>query len=217
MLAKIAQICVPTRHAWPTPTPPARVGRPFFTQPPAMDQEPNPWQTLTSAVVYDNPWIAVRHEDVRNPSGGLGIYGVVSFKNQAIGVVPVDDQGNTYLVGQYRYTLNEYTWEIPEGGGPLGTDPLEAAQRELREETGFAAARWTLIARMHTSNSVTDEEAFIYLAQELTAGESEPEETEQLRVKKLPLAQAVDMVMDSQITDSMSAYGLLKVARLLGV
>lgn len=177
----------------------------------------NPWQTLSSEAVYDNPWIHVREDQIINPSGGKGIYGVVSFKNKAIGIVPLDAQNNTWLVGQYRYTLNEYSWEIPEGGGPTGEAPLATAQRELQEETGITALDWQLIARMHTSNSVTDEEAFIFLAKDLQYGISNPEETEKLTIKKLPLADAVAMAMNNQITDSMSVYGLLKVARMMGI
>src|SRR5690349_10870140 len=109
--------------------------------------EKNPWTTLSSRPIYDNRWINVREDQVLNPSGGPGIYGVVSFKNKAIGIVPVDADGNTWLVGQYRYTLNEYSWEIPMGGGPNEQDPLLSAQRELQEETGFTATRWTRLQR----------------------------------------------------------------------
>jgi ADP-ribose pyrophosphatase len=174
----------------------------------------NPWQTINSEVVYDNKWIQVRHEEVINPSGGAGIYGVVHYKNKAIGIIPVDNEGFTYLVGQYRYPLKSYSWEIPEGGGPLGDDILAAAQRELKEETGLLAARWTNIARAHLSNSVSDEEGFIFLAEDLTQAEQEPEETEQLVVKKILLTEAIEMVMNGQITDSLSVIGLLKVAKL---
>ena len=174
----------------------------------------NPWQTQSSRVVYDNKWIEVRHEEVTNPSGGAGIYGVVHYKNKAIGIIPVDNEGFTYLVGQYRYPLNEYSWEIPEGGGPLGDDVLEAAKRELKEETGLLAGRWTNIARVHLSNSVGDEEGFIFLAEDLTQAEQEPEETEQLIVQKILLTDALELVMQSKITDSLSVMGLLKVARL---
>jgi 8-oxo-dGTP pyrophosphatase MutT (NUDIX family) len=177
----------------------------------------NPWKTLSSKPVYSNPWIAVREEQVINPSGGEGIYGVVSMKNLAIGIVPVDADGYTYLVGQYRYTLNEYTWEIPEGGCPMGTDPLDTAKRELKEETGYTANKWTKLSRIHTSNSVTDEVGFLYLAEELTAGESMPEETEKLSVRKVHLKEAIEMVMRSEITDSMSTTALLMVARLRGI
>ncbi|WP_080057536.1 NUDIX domain-containing protein [Spirosoma aerolatum] len=182
-----------------------------------METTENPWQTLNSSVKYENPWLTIRHEEVITPAGTPGIYGVVSFKNKAIGVVPIDSEGNTYLVGQYRYALNEYSWEIPEGGCPIGTDPLDSAKRELKEETGLEAAKWTKIARIHTSNSATDEEGFLYIAEELVQGEHEPEETEDLRVWKLPLAEAVNMVMSSQITDSLSVSGLLIVARLRGI
>ena len=183
--------------------------------PPFIDENHNPWQTLTSEVKYQNPWISVREDVVLNPTGGRGIYGVVTMKNKALGIVPVDAEGNTWLVGQYRYALNEYSWEIPMGGGPVALNILESAQRELREETGLTAARWTRIARLHTSNSVTDEEGFVFLAEELTMGEVEPEETEDLRLWKLPLAEAVQMVMDDRITDGVSVAGLLKAEKVL--
>jgi 8-oxo-dGTP pyrophosphatase MutT (NUDIX family) len=182
-----------------------------------MEEHENPWQTLSSRTVYENPWISIRHEEVINPGGGTGIYGVVHMKNTATGVVPIDAEGYTYLVGQYRYTLNEYSWEIPEGGSPEGADPLESAKRELREETGFSAAKWTNLSRIHTSNSVTDEAGFIYLAEELTAGDTAPEETEDLKVWRLPLKEAVQLVMNNRITDSISIVGLLKAARLKGI
>ncbi|ALI98112.1 NUDIX domain-containing protein [Rufibacter tibetensis] len=175
----------------------------------------NPWTTLESTPIYSNPWISVREEQVINPGGGRGIYGVVSMKNKAIGIIPIDDEGNTWLVGQYRYTVNEYSWEIPMGGGPIGIDPLESAKRELKEETGFTAAEWTNIGRIHTSNSVTDEEGFIFLAEDLTAGETEFEETEDLKIWKLPLHEAVRMAMDSEITDAISIAGLLKAEKIL--
>jgi 8-oxo-dGTP pyrophosphatase MutT (NUDIX family) len=183
----------------------------------APEGHENPWRTLSSRQVYDNPWISVREDKVINPSGKEGIYGVVSFKNIAIGIVPVDEEGFTYLVGQYRYPLDEYSWEIPEGGGPRGTDVLESAKRELKEETGLTAARWTSLCRIHTSNSVTSEEGFIFLAEELTKGPSAPEETEDITVKRVSLREAVRMVMDNEITDSMSIAGILKAARLKGL
>jgi 8-oxo-dGTP pyrophosphatase MutT (NUDIX family) len=181
-----------------------------------MEQHPNPWKTLSTRPLYDNPWIGVREDQVINPKGGKGIYGVVHFKNKAIGIIPVDEEGYTWLVGQYRYALEEYCWEIPMGGGPLAIDILESAKRELREETGFTAARWTMIARIHTSNSVTDEEGFVFLAEDLTPGETAPEETEDLVVRKVHLREAVAMAMDNRITDSISVAGLLKAARLKG-
>ena len=186
-----------------------------LSPPPIIDESHNPWQTQSSDVKYQNPWISVREDVVLNPGGGQGIYGVVTMKNKALGIVPVDAEGNTWLVGQYRYPLSEYSWEIPMGGGPVELDILESAQRELREETGLMATRWTRIARLHTSNSVTDEEGFVFLAEGLTMGEVEPEETEDLRLWKLPLAEAVRMVMDDRITDSVSVAGLLKAEKVL--
>ncbi len=170
----------------------------------------NPWQTIRINPVYDNPWIHVTHREVINPSGGNGIYGVVHFKNVAIGIVPLDEDGNTWLVGQYRYPLERYSWEIPEGGGPLARPTLESAQRELLEETGLTANRWTPLLEMHLSNSVTDEYGVVYIAQELTAGEAQPEEYEQLILRKLPFSEALDMVMEGKITDSLSVAALLK-------
>ncbi len=177
----------------------------------------NPWQKLTSKVIYDNPWITVREDNVINPGGGNGIYGTVHFKNIAIGIVPVDEEDFTWLVGQYRYPLDVFSWEIPEGGGPLDVDPLHSAQRELKEETGILADNWEKIITIHTSNSVTNEMGHIYMATGLRFGEAEPEESEgDLRVMRIHLRDAVEMVMDNRITDSLSMTGLLKVARLRG-
>lgn len=178
----------------------------------------NPWTTLSTTLVYDNGWIIVSKHDVINPAGGKGVYGKVHFKNKAIGIIPIDKEGNTWLVGQFRYTLNEYSWEIPEGGGPVDIPPLESAKRELKEETGLTAKRWQLLMRLHNSNSVTDEEAFIFVAEELEQGTAELEDSEaDLIVKKLPLAKAVEMVMNGEITDSMSVAGILKVARVKNI
>jgi 8-oxo-dGTP pyrophosphatase MutT (NUDIX family) len=175
----------------------------------------NPWTTLSGEEKYDNRWINVTEFHVLNPSGGRGIYGKVHFKNKAIGIIPLDEEGNTWLVGQYRYTLNEFHWEIPEGGAPLNELPIEAAKRELKEETGLSAKKWSTLSRLHTSNSVTDEEGFVFLAEDLEAGESQLEDTEaDLRVWKLPLKDAIEMVTNGEITDSMSVIGLLTLARL---
>lgn len=179
--------------------------------------EGNPWKTKSAKEVYANPWIRIEHHEVVNPSGGDGIYGVVCFQNLAIGVVPVDAEMNTYLVGQFRYTLNQYSWEIPEGGGPKGEEPIETARRELLEETGLIARTWTMLCPIHTSNSVTDEAGFVFMAQDLEQGESEPEETEDLLVWKLPLAEAIAMVERGEITDSLSVAGLLMAGRKLGI
>ncbi len=178
----------------------------------------NPWKTLSSREIYSNRWISVAEHQVINPGGGKGIYGKVSFKHLAVGIIPVDDELNTWLVGQYRYTLNTYSWEIPEGGGHPDEEPIIAAQRELAEETGLTARSWEFLLAIHTSNSVTDELGHIYLARDLTAGTPNPEESESdLKIKRLPLSEAVEMVMDGQITDSLSVAGLLKAARILNL
>ena len=170
----------------------------------------NPWKKISDKLIYDNPWISLTEFQVITPAGKEGIYGKVHFKNIAIGVIALDENNNTYLVGQYRFVLDAYSWEIPEGGCPEGTNYLEAAQRELKEETGFTANTWTEILRMDVSNSVSDELAIIYVAQDLIAGESEPEDTEQLIVQKMPFSQAVQWVMEGKITDSISVAAILK-------
>ena len=178
----------------------------------------NPWKTLSGEEKYDNPWINVTEYQVINPGGGKGIYGKVHFKNTAIGVLPLDNDMNTWLVGQFRYTLNEWSWEIPEGGGPLGQSPLEAAKRELLEETGLRANKWTEVLKFHTSNSVTDETGYAFLAEDLSQGEKNLEETEaDMKVWKLPLKEAIQMAMDGRITDSISVMTLLLVGRLKGI
>jgi 8-oxo-dGTP pyrophosphatase MutT (NUDIX family) len=178
----------------------------------------NPWTTVSSELKYDNAWINVTEHQVLNPAGGKGIYGKVHFKNKAIGIIPMDKDGSTWLVGQHRYPLNEWSWEIPEGGGPIEGSVLESAKRELKEETGLAAKTWAEILRTHLSNSVSDEEGFIFLAEELEHGDSELEETEaDLKIWKLPFSQALEMVMTGKITDSLSVMGILKVARIKNI
>ncbi len=175
----------------------------------------NPWKTVSEKEVYDNKWIKLTEYQVINPSGNPGIYGKVHFKNIAIGIIPLDEELNTYLVGQYRYALGQYSWEIPEGGGPLGTDALESAKRELLEETGLKASEWIEIQRMHLSNSVSDELSIIYLARGLEQFEPEPEDTEQLIVNKIPFNEAYNMVCNGEITDSAAVAGILKVKLML--
>lgn len=177
--------------------------------------EANPWIINAEKLVYNNPWISLTEFDVINPGGGKGIYGKVHFKNVAVGVLVLDQDLNTYLVGQFRFTLNAYSWEMPEGGCLVGSDTLESAKRELLEETGLVAKDWTLLFQMHLSNSVSDELAVIYLARDLQQFEPEPEETEQLQVKKIPFAEMLDMVETGQITDSMTVAAVYKVQLLL--
>ena len=177
--------------------------------------EENPWKITSEKDIYDNPWINLTEYQVINPSGNPGIYGKVHFKNLAIGVLPLDDELKTYLVGQYRFTLNQYSWEMPEGGGPLSIDPLESAKRELLEETGLKADSWTEIQRLHLSNSVSDEYSILYLARDLKQFEAEPEDTEQLIVKKLPFEEVYQMVCRNEITDAMTVAAVLKVKLFL--
>lgn len=180
-----------------------------------MNEQHNPWQVLGQKEIYDNKWIRVTEFDVINPSGGKGIYGKVHFKNLAIGIIPLDDELNTYLVGQYRFTLNQYSWEIPEGGGPHGIDILDSAKRELLEETGLVAEEWTKLMDFHLSNSVCDEHGGIFMARKLKQLQAMPEETEQLVVRKLPFEEAYQMVENGIITDSLAVAAILKVKILL--
>lgn len=178
------------------------------------EHDANPWQTLASREIYSNPWIAVREDSVVRPDGAFGIYGVVHMQNKAVAVVPIDAEGYIYLVGQYRYTLNCYSWELPEGGCAAEDNEATeaAARRELLEETGLQAACWQLLGRAHLSNSVTDEEAFLYLATDLTQGKAQPEGTEKLQIKRVPFAQALQMVLDGEITDGLSIIGITRYA-----
>ena len=173
------------------------------------------WRQLGVKEIYENPWIKVTHETVKTPNNTDGIYGVVHFKSRAVGILPVDDEGYTWLVKQSRYPLNQYTWEIPEGGAPIDESPLLAAQRELREETGLSANKWEPWLRLHLSNSVTDEEAIVYLATELSPGEMALEDTEDIQVSYMPLQQAINMAINGEITDAISVCALLKASKLL--
>ena len=171
----------------------------------------NNWIKLGTTHQYDNPWISVTEDQVINPAGSKGIYGIVHFKNLAIGVIPMDREGNIYMVGQYRYVTGKYSLEIPEGGGPIGIDPLDSAKRELKEETGLQAKNWEKLFEMDLSNSVTDERAIVYLATDLEQGEPDPEETEVLSVSKIHLTEAYQMVLDGKITDSITIAALFKM------
>jgi 8-oxo-dGTP pyrophosphatase MutT (NUDIX family) len=181
----------------------------------ARDPRRNPWTTLGSRPIYENPWIAVREDRVLRPDGQPGIYGVVHFRHLAIGVVALHADGDAVLVGQHRYPLGEYSWEIPEGGGEMDATPLEGARRELREETGLTAATWTYLGAAHLSNSATDEVGYLFLAEDLTEGDAEPEGTEELRVRRVPFARAVEMALTGEITDALSVIGLLRAEHYL--
>jgi len=180
-----------------------------------MDENINPWRILSEKNVYDNAWISVTEFDVLNPNGGKGIYGKIHFKKIAVGALPLDEDLNTYLVGQFRFPLNQYSWEIPEGGAELTESPLDSAKRELLEETGLIATEWKEIVTLHLSNSVSDEIAVIFLAQKLEQRSAMPEETEELIVKKIPFEEAYQMVTEGRITDAMSVAAIQKVKLML--
>jgi 8-oxo-dGTP pyrophosphatase MutT (NUDIX family) len=184
----------------------------------AMTDEPEdvvrsgPWARRSRTVAYANPWLTVWHDDVTRPDGKPGIYGVAHFANLAAGVVVLDADDRVLLVGQHRYTLDAYSWEIPEGGVPDGEDPLDGARRELREETGVEAAECHELARLHLSNSVTDEAAILFLATGVTHGAADPDGTEELTVRWVPFTEALAMTLDGRITDAMSVVAIQRVA-----
>jgi len=174
----------------------------------------NPWKPQSSKKIFENPWFSLHEEKVINPGGGLSHYGKINFKNLAIGIIPLDENNNTWLVGQYRHVPDYYSWEIPMGGGPLDIDPLESAKRELKEETGLIANDWQELMKLHTSNSVTDERGLVYVAKDLTQGETAFEETEDIVIQKLPLEEAIERSLSGEITDAISVAGLLKLAQI---
>ena len=176
------------------------------------EQRQSPWRRASRRVAYENPWITVWHDDVTRPAGSPGIYGVVHFNSLAVGIVPIDEHDEVTLVGQYRYVLDAWSWEIPEGGVPFAEDPLEGARRELREETGLEARNWRELGRFHLSNSVSDEAAVTYLATGLSPGDAAPDETEALEIQRVPFKEAVAMTLDGRITDALSVLGLQAVA-----
>lgn len=180
-----------------------------------MTEHKGPWRIISWHKPYSNPWIEVTHHDVIDPSGRPGTYGTVHFKNRALAILPIDDEGYTWLVGQYRFPLGRYSWEIPEGGGLLTEDPLEAAKRELREECGLSATHWERILEMDLSNSVTDESSISYLARGITHGDAQPDSTEALQVRRLPFTDVYQMVLTGEITDTLSVATILK-AKALG-
>ncbi len=178
------------------------------------DPTESPWRRRSRSLVYENAWLSVLHDEVDRPDGQPGIYGVIHFQNHAVAIVAIDAEDRVVLVGQWRYTLDGYSWELPEGGVPSDEAPLAGAQRELREETGLQAATWREVARIAVSNSVTDELGTIFLATDLVQGEAAPDGTEQLRRRWVAFDEALAMIDDGRITDLMSIAGLERVGRL---
>ena len=175
----------------------------------------NPWTKLSGEVKYENPWIKVTEDKVKNPAGNDGIYGVVHFKTHAIAIIPLDENNNTWIVCQYRYPLHSYEWEVVEGGCPEGTSPIETAKRELIEEVGLKAEHFEMILEMQLSNSTTDELSYTYLARGLSYVGEEPEEDEQLAIRKLPFEEVYQMVLRGEIRDGLSVGSILKAKLLL--
>jgi 8-oxo-dGTP pyrophosphatase MutT (NUDIX family) len=186
-----------------------RAGRYHGAMPTA---ESNPWRRVSRRVAYDNPWISILHDDVVRPDGQPGIYGVVHFKHLAIGVVPMDAQDRVLLVGQWRYTMDHYSWEIPEGGGDFDEDPEAAARRELVEETGYRDGNWHEICRAELSNSVSDEITILFVATDLVEGPAAPEGTEQIQMRWVPFDECLAMIERGEIADAMSILALWKLA-----
>jgi len=172
----------------------------------------SPWLRRSRRVAYENPWITVFHDEVVRPDGEPGIYGVVHFATLAVAVVALDADDRIVLVGQFRYTLDAYSWEIPEGGVAADEDPLDGARRELREETGLEADSWTELGRVHVSNSISDEAGVLYLATGLRAGDPDPDGTEELQVRWVPFDEALTMAVDGRITDILSIAAIQRVA-----
>jgi len=171
-----------------------------------------PWTRRSRRVAYDNPWITVWHDDVARPDGSPGIYGVVHFANLAVGAVVLDDDDRVLLVGQHRYTLDEYSWELPEGGVPDGESTLEGARREVREETGVEADGWREIVRFHLSNSISDEAGVLFAAHATSHGAPSPEPSEDLAIRWVGFDEALAMTTDGRITDAMTIMGLQRLA-----
>ncbi len=175
----------------------------------------NPWTTKSSRMVYETPWLRVIEDRVVRPDGADGIYSYIETRF-AVGVVALTPANEVYLVGQYRYPTREYSWEIVEGGTEPGEAPLTCIQRELQEEAGLCAAKWTpLGGEIHFSNCISAERGFLFLAEGLEETEASPEGTEVLEVRRVALDDAVAMVHRGEIKDVFSIIGLLRAQDLV--
>lgn len=175
------------------------------------DDFTNPWIVKSKELIYESAWIKLHKHDVINPAGNPALYSYVEFKHLAIGIVPLDENNYTWLVGQFRYPTNCYSWEIIEGGGKMGVDPIESAKRELKEEAGIVAKNYRELLRLHLSNSATDELAIIYIATDLSFENAEPEESELLQLKKVHISEAYEMCLRGEITDAMSVAAIYRI------
>jgi 8-oxo-dGTP pyrophosphatase MutT (NUDIX family) len=175
----------------------------------SWDEDTNPWTEHGQGLRYENPWFAVYDHDVTHPGGARSMYGVIRMRKRAVGVLPIDADGVVHLVGQWRFPLGRYSWEMPEGGAEPGEELEECARRELSEETGLSAGRLDLMLDLDMSNSVTDERAFIYLATDLEPGIAHSEEVEVLRRCAAPFKEVMERALNGGIRDAMTVAALL--------
>jgi 8-oxo-dGTP pyrophosphatase MutT (NUDIX family) len=188
--------------------------------PPLPDPEhPNPYTVTNREMVFESPWIRLREDRFRHRKGVEGRYPICGFRRTACGVLALDDQDRVVLVGQWRYPLEQYSWEIVEGGGEEHESPFECIQRELGEEANLQAGLWEPLAYSNLSNSSTDEEAFLFLASDLSAAQGhEPDAEEELRVHHEPFATCLRRVLSGEIADGLTVIALLALqARRSGV
>lgn len=173
--------------------------------------DPDPFRVLDRTALYDSPWVRLREDRFEHRRGKLGRYAVCGFQRTGCGVLALDEQDRVVLVGQWRYPLELYSWEIPEGGGEASESPLAAIQRELREEAGLTASVWEPLAFFHNSNSSTDEEAYLFLARGLqdAPGGSAAELDEELLLHREPFDQCVARVLSGELSDALTVVAIL--------